>query len=41
MEKRKIVPFEVNPIGLGCMNLSHAYGHALDDEEGIKVIQEA
>lgn len=23
------------------MNLSHAYGHALDDEEAIKVIQEA
>lgn len=26
MVKRPIGPFEVNPIGLGCMNLSHAYG---------------
>nr|WP_077033797.1 aldo/keto reductase [Pelomonas sp. KK5] len=24
--KRRIGPFEVQPIGLGCMNLSHAYG---------------
>jgi aryl-alcohol dehydrogenase-like predicted oxidoreductase len=23
---RRIGPFEVAPIGLGCMNLSHAYG---------------
>ena len=23
---RRIGPFEVSPIGLGCMNLSHAYG---------------
>lgn len=26
MSPRKIGPFSVNPIGLGCMNLSHAYG---------------
>ena len=26
MSFRKIGPFEVAPIGLGCMNLSHAYG---------------
>ena len=25
---RRIGPFEVSPIGLGCMNLSHAYGTA-------------
>ena len=24
--KRKLGPFQVSPIGLGCMNLSHAYG---------------
>lgn len=24
--RRRIGPFEVSPIGLGCMNLSHAYG---------------
>jgi aryl-alcohol dehydrogenase-like predicted oxidoreductase len=26
MNPRRIGPFEVSPIGLGCMNLSHAYG---------------
>ena len=26
MQKRKIGPFEVSAISLGCMNLSHAYG---------------
>jgi aryl-alcohol dehydrogenase-like predicted oxidoreductase len=26
MERRRIGPFEVAPIGLGCMSLSHAYG---------------
>jgi aryl-alcohol dehydrogenase-like predicted oxidoreductase len=26
MQSRRIGPFEVAPIGLGCMNLSHAYG---------------
>lgn len=26
MQKRKVGPFEVAAIGLGCMNLSHAYG---------------
>ena len=26
MKTRRIGPFEVAPIGLGCMNLSHAYG---------------
>ncbi len=26
MHLRKLGPFECSPIGLGCMNLSHAYG---------------
>lgn len=26
MEKRRIGPFDVSALGLGCMNLSHAYG---------------
>ena len=26
MKKRRLGPFDVSPIGLGCMNLSHAYG---------------
>jgi len=26
MHPRKLGPFDVSPIGLGCMSLSHAYG---------------
>jgi len=26
MKTRKLGSFECSPIGLGCMNLSHAYG---------------
>ena len=26
MEKRTLGPFSVSAVGLGCMNLSHAYG---------------
>jgi len=26
MQTRKVGPFEVNAIGLGCMSMSHAYG---------------
>ena len=26
MQQRQIGPFSVSAIGLGCMNLSHAYG---------------
>ena len=26
MKTRKLGPFEVSEIGLGCMSLSHAYG---------------
>ncbi len=29
MQQRKLGPFQVGPIGLGCMNLSHAYGGRL------------
>lgn len=41
MKFRKLGPFEVNPIGLGCMNLSHAYGHPLSREDGLAVLQKA
>lgn len=30
-----------SPIGLGCMNLCHAYGTALSDAEAIQVLQQA
>lgn len=32
---------EVSAVGLGCMGLSHAYGTALDEGEGIRRIREA
>jgi aryl-alcohol dehydrogenase-like predicted oxidoreductase len=41
MENRKLGPFEVNPIGLGCMNLSHAYGHPPSPEDGVRLIARA
>jgi aryl-alcohol dehydrogenase-like predicted oxidoreductase len=41
MNKRRIGPFEVAPIGLGCMNLSHAYGVPPSPEQGERVLLEA
>jgi aryl-alcohol dehydrogenase-like predicted oxidoreductase len=37
MQPRQIGPFRVSPIGLGCMNLSHAYGAppAFDDSRAL------
>lgn len=31
----------VSPVGLGCMGLSHAYGDAVPEEEGITFLKEA
>ena len=41
MSKRSIGPFQVNPIGMGCMNLSHAYGIKPSEEQGIALLNEA
>ena len=41
MQKRKLGPFEVSAIGLGCMSLSHAYGTAPPAEEGARVLLRA
>ncbi len=43
MEKRKLgeTDFYVNPVGLGCMGFSHAYGKATEKSEAIKTIREA
>ena len=41
MNLRELGPFEVNPVGLGCMNLSHAYGHPLSRKDGLAVLQRA
>jgi len=41
MSTRRIGPFEVSPIGLGCMNLSHAYGTPPPDAEGEALLLDA
>lgn len=38
---RQIGPFHVSAIGLGCMNLSHAYGTRPSDEEGAALLNRA
>ena len=38
MSSRRIGPFTVFPIGLGCMNLSHAYGVPPSAEQGERVL---
>ena len=39
--KRALGPFSVSPIGLGCMNLSHAYGAPVLPDQGERVLLEA
>jgi aryl-alcohol dehydrogenase-like predicted oxidoreductase len=41
MQTRKLGPFEVSAIGLGCMNLSHAYGAPPDEATGQRVLLRA
>ncbi|WP_082594840.1 aldo/keto reductase [Sphingomonas sp. Root710] len=41
VSKRKVGPFSVNPIGLGCMSLSHAYGPPVDAAEGLRLLNRA
>lgn len=38
MKTRKIASFNVSAIGLGCMNLSHAYGAPVSAEQGERVL---
>ncbi len=38
---RRLGPFEVQPIGLGCMNLSHAYGTPVSAEQARQVLHTA
>lgn len=35
---RKVAQFTVNPTGLGCMNLDHAYGPSVSAEQGERVL---
>lgn len=39
MLTRKIGPFEVSAISLGCMSLSHAYGEPTPPEQAAEVLQ--
>ena len=38
MQQRQLGPFRVGAIGLGCMNLSHAYGTPPSPEQGEKLL---
>jgi aryl-alcohol dehydrogenase-like predicted oxidoreductase len=38
MQQRQLGPFKVSAIGLGCMNLSHAYGAPVSPEQGERVL---
>ena len=43
MEKRRLgkTDMYVNPVGLGCMGLSHAYGNAIPENEAIDFLRKA
>jgi aryl-alcohol dehydrogenase-like predicted oxidoreductase len=41
MAQRKLGSFDVSPIGLGCMSLSHAYGHPPSSDDGAKLLNRA
>nr|WP_309610326.1 aldo/keto reductase [Sphingomonas sp.] len=38
---RRLGPFTVSAIGLGCMNLNHAYGDPPSPEDGAKLLNRA
>ena len=39
--ERRLAPFTVSAVGLGCMNVSHAYGPPLSGEEGAALLLRA
>ena len=41
MQTRKLGPFDVSAVGLGCMSLSHAYGSPPDEGAAVKVLERA
>jgi aryl-alcohol dehydrogenase-like predicted oxidoreductase len=40
-DPRPLGPFRISPLGLGCMNLSHAYGRPPPPEQGERVLRAA
>jgi aryl-alcohol dehydrogenase-like predicted oxidoreductase len=41
MQTRKLGPFDVSAVGLGCMSLSHAYGNPPDEAYGADLLHRA
>lgn len=41
MQRRSLGPFHVSPIGLGCMNLSHAYGVPASEHDAERLLLRA
>ena len=41
LSTRTIGPLTVSAIGLGCMNLSHAYGHPVSEDDGARLLNHA
>lgn len=41
LPQRRLGPFAVSAIGLGCMNLSHAYGEPPPRDDAVRLLQEA
>ncbi len=41
MQKRNVGPFEVNPVGLGCMNMMHAYNAPIAEADSDRLLNRA
>ena len=41
MSKRNVGPFSVNPVGLGCMNMMHAYNQPISEAESDTLLNQA
>lgn len=41
MSKRNVGPFSVNPVGLGCMNMTHAYNEPISEADSDKLLNRA
>ncbi|MEL6729216.1 MAG: aldo/keto reductase [Pseudomonadota bacterium] len=41
MQRRNVGPFEINPVGLGCMNMMHAYNAPIAEEDSDRLLNRA